>query len=71
MKPARGVITAATAGLLVGLVTAGALSADPQSVRPNIELRCAQLAEDSAAHVRLIEYGPSRIVYACDERASY
>jgi hypothetical protein len=64
VRPARGVIIAATTGYLVGAIGAGALST-PAEPRPAIILDCPMLAEDSAAHVELISYSAAAIVYRC------
>jgi hypothetical protein len=54
MRPAKGVVVAATLGLMVGLGLGGALKATPAeggaAPRPEIWLDCPYgLAEDSAA----------------------
>lgn len=69
MRPARGVIVAAALGFVIGSVGAGAL-AEPVTPKPAVVLDCPRLAEDSAAHVRLVSYQPGLIVYQC-ERSGY
>jgi hypothetical protein len=70
IRVARWKLLATFAALFVLGVWSGRADVSARSTHYPAVLICPRLAEDSAAHVKLVEYGSGRIVYRC-QREGY